>query len=234
MFMDYKGKLSAIDLVTSLNSIRRSDSPAAKAEIAKRIMEFLRDGDEEAKVEELLKGEDKLTADKIRIVREKKKRMTAAEMAGTTPEKMKQRDLIEKIADKDPYIAELWKKAKKKKISVDKVYSEAVKRQEEKAQKTEESEAMSEKNVLKDTRPVLVQINEKLRSENKNVREESMEWRGKYYNLKAAYEILEQKHKNLKNVFKTAFESAGIEIKSSKKENVFPKPKELREAGLKY
>lgn len=231
VFMDYKGKLSAIDLVTSLNSIRRSDSPAAKAEIAKRIMEFLRDEEEEAKVEKALKLEDEITAEKVRFVREKKQRMAAAEMAGTTSEKMKQSVLIEKVAKKSPYIAELWEKAKKKKISVDTVYAEAVKKQEE---KSEETEHALEEEVLKDTRPVLAQNNEKLRADLKIVHSEVTEWKSKYHNLKAVYENLEQKYNELKNVLKTAFESVGLETSPMKKENAHPNVKELREAGLKY
>jgi len=226
--MDYKGKLSAIDLVTSLNSIRRSDSPAAKAEIAKRIMDFLEDEEEEARIEEALKEQDELTAEKIRFVREKKKLITAAEMAGTTSETLKKGMVIEKMAETDPELAEEWEIAKKKKKSVSTVYDKTVQRQEG----SEEMESEEESLVRK--KPILAEINEKLRTELQTVREEVKEWRDKYHNLKAVYETLEQKYNELKSVLKTAFESAGLESTPAKKEKGFPKVKDLREAELKY
>lgn len=237
VFMDYKGKLSAIDLATSLNSIRRHSNPAKKAEIAVRIMKFFEDEDEEAKFEEALEQEDERTAEKIRVVRDKKKMMAAAERGGTTSEKVKQRIVIERVAKNYPDIKRLLGDAEKGKVSMDSVYRKAVKRQEAKAQGNEDSEVsdvLPKEKPVEDTRPVLVQNNEKLRAEIKDVREEVTEWKDKYHNLKAIYESLEQKHKNLKDVFKNAFESAGLDVESSKKENPFPKPKELREAGLKY
>ena len=233
MFIDYKGKLSAIDLVTSLNGIRRSDSPAAKAEIAKRIMEFLEDQEEEAKIEEALKLEDEPTAEKIRIVREKKKMMRAAEMAGTTAEKMKQRKVIEGIAEQDLDIKGLLRDAEKGKVSMDSVYRQAIKKQEIRARGKAESE-VSDESPVEDTRPVLVQVNEKLRAKIKGIREEVTEWKGKYHNLKAVYESLEQKHADLKNRLKTLFESAGLETTSAKENNEFPQVKDLRKAELKY
>ncbi len=237
MFMVYKGKLSAIDLVTSLNSIRRSDSPAKKAEIAVRIMKFLEDEEEEAKFEKALEQEDERTAEKIRFVRNKKKMMAAAERGGTTSEKMKQKILIERVAEEYPEIKKLLGDAKKGKVSMDSVYRKAMKKQEVKAIGDEElgvAHVLPKDETSEDTRPVLAQVNEKLRAEIKSVREEVAEWKDKYFNLKAAYTTLEQNHRNLKTVLKNAFESAGLDVESSKKENSFPKTKQLREAGLKY
>lgn len=159
-FMDYKGKLSPIDLVTSLNGIRRSDSPASKAEIAKRIMVFLEDLEEEAKIEEALKQEDELTAEKIRFVREKKKIMGAAEMAGTTSVKVEQSSLIEKVAENDSEIARDWEDAKKGKRSVSSVYNKALRRKEALENKESEIESKEEdEEEVKDTRPILAQVN---------------------------------------------------------------------------
>jgi len=232
MFMDYKGSLSPIDLVTSLNDIRRHSSPAKKAETARRIMEFLRDEDEDAKLEEALKDEDEATKEKVKFVREKKKILNAAGMAGTSSETMKQSIVIGEVAQKHPEIAKQWEEAKKGKRSVSSVYKEAIKKQKELEERS--SELKQEEEESKDKRPILVQVNEKLRADIKDVREEVKEWKAKYHNLKAAYESLEQKHKSLKNQLKNVFESVGLDVVPAKKESAFPKPKELREAGLKY
>ena len=81
VFMDYKGRLSAIDLIVSLNMIRRMDSPAKKTEIAVRIMKFLEDKEEDARIEEALKDQDELAARKIRFVRDKKKIMACKDQS---------------------------------------------------------------------------------------------------------------------------------------------------------
>lgn len=231
MFMDYKGSLSPIDLVTSLNDIRRHSSPAKKAETAKRIMEFLRDENEDAKLEEALKDEDEATKEKVKLVREKKKIINAAEMAGTSSETMKQSIIIGEIAQDHPEIAKYWEEAKKGKRSVSSVYKAAVKMQKEQEESPQLKLGEEES---KDTRPILVQVNEKLRAEIKDVRNEVMEWRDKYHNLKVIYENLEKKYNNLRNAMKTAFESVGMADGRSKKENPFSDTKQLREAELKY
>lgn len=222
-FMDYKGKLSAIDLVTSLNGIRRSDSPAAKAEIAKRIMEFLEDKEGDAKVEEALKQEDKLTAEKVRFVRDKKKIMVAAGMAGTTSEKMAQSFLIEEMSEKDSEIAGLWDDAKKGKRSVSSVYNRAVRKKE--AQENMESEPTPREGVVKDTRPILAQVNDKLRAEIKDAKAQAQEWKDRYHGLKAGYELLENKYNTLRDNLKMMLEGkADVKIvdDSNKKKHILP------------
>ena len=228
VFMTYRGSLSPIDLVTSLNAIRRHSNPAKKAEIAIKIMNFLEDKDEDKKIEEALKGEDKAISDKVRFVRRKKKITAAAEIAGTTSEKMEQRFFIEEMAKEDSEIADDWEKAKKGKKSVSSVYRKAIKKQ-----KLDENNE-SESEISNPEKPILAQVNEKLRTEIGEIRDEVIEWKDKYHTLKTIYENLEQKYNNLRNVMKTAFESAGIADGGSKKESPFPDIKQLREAGLKY
>ena len=232
IFMDYKGKLSAIDLVTSLNGIRRSDSPAAKAEIAKRIMAFLEDEEEDAKVEEALKQEDKLTAEKVRFVRDKKKIMAAAGMAGTTSEKMAQSFLIEEMSEKDSEMARLWDDAKKGKRSVSAVYNKAVRKKE--AQENIEFETTPREEVAKDTRPILAQVNDKLRAEIKGAQAQAQEWKDRYFGLKAGYELLENKYDTLKNNLKMVLEGkADVKIVNNGiRKKAHPTPKELRKAEL--
>ena len=198
-----------------------------------RIMKFLEDKEEDAKIEEALKDEDALTARKVRFVRDKKKITDAAEIAGTTGEKMAQRFLIEEMSEKDSEIAGLWDDAKKGKRSVSAVYKRAVRKKEEQENKGSEMESKEE--VVKDTRPILAQVNDKLRTEIKKVKSEAKEWRERYHGLKAGYDLLENKYNALRDNLKMVLEGKA-EVKivddDKSKRKAYATPKELRKAEL--
>lgn len=161
--------------------------------------------------------------------------MGAAEMAGTTREKMEQSILIEEVAENDSEIAKDWEDAKKGKKSVSAVYNKALRRKE--ALENKESETKSEEEeeeVVKDTRPILAQVNDKLRAEIKSAKSEAKEWRDRYHGLKAGFDLLENKYETLKNNLKMMLEGkAEVKIVDDKsKEKAHPTPKELRKAEL--